>query len=178
MVRPKFVSKTMMQSPPISDVEIEKRIAKHLDELLELWWAEQGAAKTRDLELIATVLPFPRDQSLRVLDLCCGPGDVGRAIRLVYPKAQIDCVDRDPFLTAICKGVNRRDDIPGRIITKDLENDDWRTDLLTGYNVVATANALHWFDIPRVGALMRQVHALLRSGGVFVFAEPASPETP
>jgi len=25
---------------------------------------------------------------------------------------------------------------------------------------------------------MRQVHALLRSGGVFVFAEPASPETP
>src|SRR5215468_3695768 len=139
----------MMQSPPISDAEIQKRIAKHLDELLELWWAEQGAEKTRDLELIATVLPFPRDNALRVLDLCCGPGDVGRAIRREYPNAQIDCVDRDPFLTSICIGVNRRDRIPGRIITRDLEKGDWQVDLLRGYNVVATANALHWFNAAR-----------------------------
>src|SRR5262249_6213120 len=107
-----------MQPPPISQAEIETRIGAYLDELLKLWWAEQGAAKTRDLELIATVLPFPRDQSLRVLDLCCGPGDVGRAIRRQFPNAQIDCVDRDPFLTSICTGVNRRDKIPGRIITR------------------------------------------------------------
>src|SRR5215469_16819256 len=167
MVRPKFVSKTMMQSPPISDVEIEKRIAKHLDELLELWWAEQGAEKTRDLELIATVLPFPRDQSLRVLDLCCGPGDVGRAIRRAYPHAQVDCVDRDPFLTSICVGVNRREKIPGRIVTRDLENDDWQEDLLRDYHVVATANALHWFTIERAETLLRQVFDLLRRGGVF-----------
>jgi hypothetical protein len=30
---------------PISQAEIEARISGHLDELLELWWAEQGVSK-------------------------------------------------------------------------------------------------------------------------------------
>jgi SAM-dependent methyltransferase len=167
-----------MQTPPITPSEIETRISGHLNELLELWWAEQGAEKKRDLQLIAEILPFPRDNALRVLDLCCGPGDVGRAMRRVYPKAQIDCIDRDPFLTAICTGVNRREAVPGRIITKDLEDDDWRGDLLSGYHVVATINALHWFTLERAGSLLREVRDLLRSGGIFVFAEPAVPEPP
>lgn len=167
-----------MRPPPIRQAEIETRIGGHLDELLELWWAEQGEEKTRDLELLATALPFPRTQTLRVLDLCCGPGDVGRAIRRQHPNAEIDCVDRDPFLTAICMGVNRRERIPGRIIARDLESADWHADLRGGYGVVATANALHWFDAERAGALLREVHDLLESGGVFLLAEPAAAEAP
>jgi hypothetical protein len=34
-----------MQPPPISQAEIDARIANHIDELLALWWAEQGASK-------------------------------------------------------------------------------------------------------------------------------------
>jgi hypothetical protein len=30
-----------------------------------LWWAEQGASKPNDLELIASAIPFPRDQPIR-----------------------------------------------------------------------------------------------------------------
>lgn len=103
-----------MQSPPISQAEIDARISSHIDELLELWWAEQGASKPSDLELIALTMPFPRGQAIRVLDLCCGPGDVGRAIRQIYPNAQIDCIDRDPFLTSICRAVNQRHTGPAR----------------------------------------------------------------
>src|SRR5690349_21318005 len=99
-----------MQSPPINQAGIDKRIAGHIDELLRLWWDEQGGAqKTRDLELIASALPFPRSQAIRVLDLCCGPGDVGRTIRKLYPQAHVDCIDRDPFLTSICRAVNQRE---------------------------------------------------------------------
>jgi len=76
-----------MQSPPIATAEINKRVAGHIDELLKLWWAEQGPGKPNDLELIARAIPFPRDSAIRVLDLCCGPGDVGRAIHRIYPKA-------------------------------------------------------------------------------------------
>ena len=75
-----------MQSPPISEVEIDARIDSHIDELLELWWAEQGASKPKDLELMALTIPFPRGQAIRALDLCCGPGDVGRSIRRIYPR--------------------------------------------------------------------------------------------
>jgi SAM-dependent methyltransferase len=167
-----------MRQPPISQSEIEARIAPHLDELLALWWAEQGACKPRDLELIASVLPFPRDEALRALDLCCGPGDVGRAIHREYPKSQIDGVDRDPFLAAICRGLNRRDRIPGDTLVRDLQDDDWDADLQGNYDVVATVNALHWFDAGRAGALLVDVYQLLRSGGVFLFAEPVSAETP
>jgi len=34
-----------MQSPPISQSEIDARIHDHVDELLALWWAEQGGCE-------------------------------------------------------------------------------------------------------------------------------------
>ena len=86
-------------------------------------------------------MPFPRGQAIRVLDLCCGPGDVGRAIRRIYPQAQIDCIDRDPFLTSICRAANERDRIPGRLVVRDLKDDGWLDELPGNYDVVATVNA-------------------------------------
>ena len=63
-----------MQSPPITQAEIDARIHNHIDEVMELGRAEQGASKTKDLELIASAIPFPRSEAIRALDLCCGPG--------------------------------------------------------------------------------------------------------
>src|SRR5262249_34002261 len=147
----------------------------HIDELLELWWAEQGASKIKDLQLIAAAIPFSRSQPICALDLCCGPGDVGRAIRQVYPEARIDGTDRDPFLTSICRAVNQRDGIPGTLVVQDL-NDDGSLDQLPGnYDVVAAVNALHWFDAQRATRLVEGVHRTLRGGGVFFLAEPACP---
>ena len=167
-----------MQSPPISQAEIDARIHSHVDELLELWWAEQGASKTKDLQLIASAIPFPRNQAIRALDLCCGPGDVGRAIRQVYPKAQIDCIDRDPFLASICRAVNQRARIPGTLVVRDLNDDEWLDEPPGSYDVVAAVNALHWFDAGRAGQLVGDVHGTLRGGGLFLLAEPACPESP
>ncbi|MBL6936472.1 MAG: class I SAM-dependent methyltransferase [Alphaproteobacteria bacterium] len=167
-----------MRSPPINQDEIDARIAGHLDELLALWWAEQGASKPKDLELIASAIPFARDEAVRVLDLCCGPGDVGRAIRTAFPKADIDGIDRDPFLTAICRAANRRERVPGMTIVRDLQDDGWADGLSGPYDAVATVNALHWFDAARAERLIREVHDLLRPGGVFLFAEPCSAEPP
>jgi len=166
-----------MQSPPISQTEIHSRTNNHIDELLELWWAEQGAAKPKDLELLALAMPFPRGQAIRALDLCCGPGDVGRAIRQIYPKAQIDCIDRDPFLASICKAVNQRAGIPGMLVVRDLNDDGWLDELSRNYDVVATVNALHWFDAGSAGQIVKEVHGTLRGGGLFLLAEPACPET-
>jgi len=99
-----------MPNPPLTQSQIaEKLSAENLDELLQLWWTEQGAAKLRDLELMAAALPFPTDANLRVLDLWRGPGDVGRFMRARYRNSRIDCVDRDVFLMSICIGVNRRE---------------------------------------------------------------------
>jgi SAM-dependent methyltransferase len=162
-----------MRSLPISQAELEARLAGHVDDLLQLWWDEQGASKPSDLELIARVLPIPRTEPIRVLDLCCGPGDAGRAIRHIYPQAHIDCIDRDPFLLSLCAAANRRAGIPGRIVIKDLTADDWLVDVARDYDVVTVVNALHWFDSTRAASVVQQIKGLVREGGVFICAEPA-----
>jgi trans-aconitate 2-methyltransferase len=167
-----------MRAPPISQVEIDDRIGEHLDELLALWQAEQGEAKARDLALIAAALPLPRVAPLRILDLCCGPGDVGRAVQRRFPNAHVDGVDRDPFLTAICRGLNARIGANGETFVRDLEDADWRSVLSPPYDAALVANALHWFTAERARELTAEVLGLLRAGGVFILVEPTNAEAP
>jgi len=110
--------------------------------------------------------------------LCCGPGDLGRAIHARYPNSQIDCVDRDVFLISICIGVNRREGVPGRQLLRDLWNADWRADLATQYDVIATANALHWLNAQRVAEVCKDAFQMLRPGGAFLLVEPVCNESP
>jgi len=97
-----------MQPPPISQAEIDGRICGHVGELPELWWAEQSASKPKDLEIMTSALPFPRDQAVRALDPCCGPGDVGRAVRKIYPNAEVDCIDQVIIAALKSAGADRR----------------------------------------------------------------------
>jgi SAM-dependent methyltransferase len=162
---------------PLTQGEIEDKLSnEHVDELLGLWRTEQGAEKRRDLDLMTAALPFPTDAPLRVLDLCCGPGDVGRAFRVRYPKSRLDFLDRDLFLISICRAANRREGVPGTIYVRDLWDADWHKDLEPGYDVVAVANALHQLHEQRVGELFYDIFRLLRPGGVLVFIEPATSE--
>jgi len=167
-----------MQPAPISQDEIDARIAGHLDELLALWQAEQGEEKARDLDLIAAVLPLASDPPPRIVDLCCGPGDVGRAVQRRLPNAHVDGVDRDPFLTSICRGVNGRSGAKGETFVRDLEDDDWHAPLSPPYDAVVVANALHWFPPWRAGEITADVLQLLRVGGTFILVEPTQAEMP
>jgi SAM-dependent methyltransferase len=111
------------------------------------------------------------------MDLCSGPGDVGRSIRQVYPNARLDFVDRDPVLLCICRGFNQHAGIPGTYRQLDLNDVPWCDELEIGrYDVVAIANSLHWLDEARADPVIDDVHRLLCDGGILLFAEPACPE--
>jgi SAM-dependent methyltransferase len=167
-----------MQQPSIDQSELDARIKDHVEELLHLWRAEQGgAAKDRDLQIVSSSIPFPRDRALRAVDLCCGPGDLGRAIRQNYPNAQIDFVDRDPLLLSICRGFNGRAGMPGTYRQLDLNDGSWCQDLRPGHHdVIAAVNAIHWLSAARAEAVFGDIHRLLGDGGTFLFAEPATAE--
>ena len=169
-----------MQQPPIDQTEIDARIEDHVEELLQLWWTEQGGAtKDRDLQIVSSSIPFPHDRALRTVDLCCGPGDLGRAIRQNYPNAQIEFVDRDPLLLSICRGFNRRAGIPGTYRQLDLNDESWCQGMRARhYDVIATANAVHWLSPARAKAVFGDIHRLLDDGGALLFAEPVSPGVP
>jgi SAM-dependent methyltransferase len=162
-----------MAVPTQPDVET-RLAAEDLDEWLRLWHVEQGPAKPEALALMAGVIPMAPGARLRVLDLCCGPGDVGRAIRARFPNAEIDGVDRDLFLTSLCKVFNAREGVPGKIRRRDLETPGWDADLDGPYDVAAVGNALHWFTLQRAKALLAETLGLLKPGGVFLFTEPVS----
>jgi SAM-dependent methyltransferase len=157
--------------------EIEQRLAQeNLDEWLDLWAVEQGPAKRATLELMAAVVPAPADGvTLRVLDLCCGPGDVGRTIHARFAQAEVDCVDRDIFLTQLCAAVNRRAGVRGQVLMRDLYAADWQAGLRGAYDVVGVGNALHWLRLGRAREIMADVLQLLRPGGLLLFMEPIGP---
>ena len=166
-------------TPPLTEAQIAKKLSsENLDELLQLWWTEQGVAKRRDVELMAAALPFPMDANLRVLDMCCGPGDVGRSIWGRYRNSRIDCVDRDVFLISICDGINRREGICSENFVRDLWNSDWHNGLRHDYDAVAIANALHWFDAPRLVELFNDILRLLRPVECFCSSSPLAPKRP
>jgi SAM-dependent methyltransferase len=164
-----------MANPQLAQNQIEEKLqGENLEEWHQLWRASQGGTAT--WELIAAALPFSESEELGVLDLCCGPGDIGRYIRQRFRKARVHCVDRDPFLLSLCTALNRRDEISTLTFIRDMWSADWYEGLSRDYDAVATAAAFHWFDVRRLSELFSDVFGLLRSGGVLLFAEPASPE--
>ena len=158
---------------------IEDRLrGEDLNTWLDLWRAEQGPAKPAALKLITAAIPFPIDQSLRVLDVGCGSGDAGRAIHSRFPHARVDFVDQNEFFVALCSAVNRRDAIGGRACLRDLSDSNWRQDLASDYDVVVAVNAVHWFSFTGAADLFGDIFQLLRSGGVLLLMEPAGAEPP
>lgn len=92
-----------MEIPTQAEID-DKLRGEDLNTWLDLWRAEQGPSKPAALKLITAAIPFPIDQSLRVLDVGCGPGDAGRVIHSRFPHARIDFVDRNVVL---CLAVRR-----------------------------------------------------------------------
>lgn len=162
-----------------SQAEIANKLrGEDLDTWLDLWHAEQGPAKPAALHLIAATIPFTIDQSLRVLDLGCGPGDAGRAIHARFPNAHIDFVDQNEFFVSLCDAVNRRDHIAGRTWRRDLSDPNWRRELANDYDVVVAVNAVHWLSLADGAKLFACVLQSLRSGGIFLLMEPVTAAPP
>lgn len=154
----------------------DKLRGEDLNPWLDLWHAEQGPAKPAALKLIAATIPFSLDRRLHVLDVGCGPGDAGRTIHSRYPRARIDFVDGNEFFVSLCDAINRRDGIAGQTLLRDLSEVDWRRDLANDYDVAVAVNAVHWLRRAEAVALFHDIFQSLRSGGVFLLMEPASPE--
>ncbi len=166
-----------MQIPTQAEIE-QKLRGEDLNAWLDMWHAEQGPAKPAALQLIAAAIPFQLDESLRVLDVGCGPGDAGRVIHVRFRHARIDFVDRNEFFASLCNAVNLRDGVGGQTWVRDVSEPDWQRHLASNYDVAVAVNTVHWLTLAETVKLLGDIFQSLRSGGVFLLMEPVGAEPP
>lgn len=106
----------------------------------------------------------------RVLDLAGGTGSISLRLLDRFPDAEVTLLDIDPALLAIARG-SFGDRVT--ILRADLATPSWAAGL-PAFDAVLTATALHWIQGERLSVLYREIHAVLRDGGVFVNADHAN----
>jgi SAM-dependent methyltransferase len=134
---------------------------------------QEGYMPDRELRLAALldIVEAIGGPAPRVLDLACGTGSISRRLLARLPAARTVAVDIDPALLTIAEASLGHDDRV-RIVRADLGDPAW-VDTVgeTGFDAVVTATALHWLAEPTLRRLYRDLHGLVRPGGVVANAD-------
>ena len=134
---------------------------------------QEGYMPDRELRLTALVdlVVAVGGTAPRVLDLACGTGSISRRILSRLPRARTVAVDVDPALLAIASATVGTDDRV-RIVRADLGDPNWG-ELVgeRGFDAVVTATALHWLPERTLARVYRDLHGMVRPGGVVANAD-------
>jgi tRNA (cmo5U34)-methyltransferase len=119
------------------------------------------------IEALVRSLPFAADAPIRVIDLGCGTGTVGRCVSERFPSAQVTCMDVAEAMIAAA-----REKLSACARPRFLVGDFAAGDLGGPYEAVVSSLALHHIeDAAAKLAMYRRIHAALAPGGVFVNAD-------
>lgn len=139
-------------------------------------WDRQQARALPDREerfsvLLSLIGAVAGDYPPRVLDLACGCGSITSRVLNRFPSASVVAADLDPVLLRIAEGVFQGDDRV-KLAEVDLRRDDWAASLLLSeYDAVVSATALHWLAPERLAAVYASAARLLRVGGLLANAD-------
>lgn len=106
-----------------------------------------------------------------VIDLACGTGSITRRLLARLPEARAVAIDVDPVLLTIARGSLGPDERV-RILQADLRQAGW-AGALDGqaFDAVVTSTALHWLPEHHLRRVYRDLHDLLRPGGLVANAD-------
>jgi trans-aconitate methyltransferase len=101
-----------------------------------------------------------------VIDLACGTASITRRLLARLPEARAVAVDVDPVLLTIARGSLGSDERV-RIVRADLRDPAWK-ERLSGVqaDAVVTSTALHWLPEDDLARVYRDLHDLVRPGGL------------
>lgn len=145
---------------------------------LARWWVRRFDRQQRrygptpdDLDPILRAL-LPTDDQMgrvRVVDLGCGPGSLGRQMLGIAPDAEVVGVDRDPLLVALGRALGGI-----RVLQDDLCGTRWSTALGFGtgsVDLVTASSAMHMLPVDDLRRVYQAAVRLLRPGGALVVAD-------
>lgn len=117
--------------------------------------------------LMASLLPFPKKEYLRVLDLGCGTGETSISLLKEYPLARVTGIDSSPDMLEAAR--------------KKVKHTTWRVDFLCQdirafsldgeFDVIVSGFSLHFLTPDEKEEILSKCLALLKDGGVFIDSE-------
>jgi tRNA (cmo5U34)-methyltransferase len=122
-------------------------------------------------ELVAAVAPA------RVVELCCGSGDLLRLLLERLPQARALALDGSPAMLAKTRETCAAQAERLELREFDLAARDWRR-LAPAPDAICSSLAVHHLDGEGKRQLFQDLHAALRPGGVFVLADLIRPDSP
>jgi trans-aconitate methyltransferase len=96
---------------------------------------------------MALMFDSSADAELVFVDLCCGPGDLGRAVRGAIPQCRIIHVDRSDLMLEICSALNDRFGVCAEYVSADLWKASWPMAITPHVDAIGAAAGLHWLEI-------------------------------
>jgi len=108
-------------------------------------------------------IPFPRDEAIRVLDLGMGTGKTSESILLNFPRAKVSGVDL--FQDMLDKASQR---LSGYDSINLIKGDMLTVDYAGGYDVIASALAIHHLSFEDKKRLFKKIYAHMNPGGCFI----------
>lgn len=121
------------------------------------------------LKLISAIVRAWRPWPVRILDLGCGDGILGRLLMDEYPASQMIFADfSEPMLDKLRSrtGTNSR----AEVINADFSTPAWTkaVESENAFDIIVSGFAIHHQPDTRKKALYAEVHELLDAGGVFL----------
>jgi len=149
---------------------------------IESWDERSGREQSiREMQMktVVFMIPQPKEQVIRVLDLGAGYGALAAAILEERPNASAVCINGSEEMIKL--GQEQNGKFKGRMefVRGTLDSPGWLSLVAGPFDAVISARALHHLTHEQRRQLFRDAHGLLRPGGCFVNADSlkASSET-
>ncbi len=156
-------------------------------------WKKEDLARGF-IEHVRSAIPMAREQidiMLKVIasrvpaecsfiDLGCGDGILGRAVRAMYPKSTAYFLDfSQPMIDAALEKAGPADDRLHFLIS-DYAHPDWTAGVRDAapFDLIISGFSIHHQPDERKRAIYQEIYALLKPGGLFLNLEHVAPSSP
>ncbi|HZP44107.1 MAG TPA: class I SAM-dependent methyltransferase [Candidatus Binataceae bacterium] len=124
--------------------------------------------RDEQLATVVELIPYSRNEAIRVLDLGCGFGALTEAVLNAYPQATVTAVDGSPAALTAARDYLRARAVRVHLELRDLADPQWHEGIAGPFAAIVSALAIHHLSDERKAALYREIRELLEPGGIFM----------
>jgi tRNA (cmo5U34)-methyltransferase len=124
---------------------------------------------------VVLMIPHPREQEIRVLDLGAGYGALAAAVLADRPNARAVCLDGSEAMIRLGRERNARLGTRMEFVRGPLDSPGWMPLVSGPFDAVISARALHHLTHDERRRLFHDVYGLIRPGGCFINADNFKP---